>query len=69
MQQNFPNSSALLTPADRVTALIDSSTPYLWLPKSICEKFATALGLVYDDALNLYTFGGNDLTHDTLVKS
>jgi hypothetical protein len=65
---NFTNSSALLTPADRVTALIDSSTPYLWLPQSVCEKFATALGLVYDDVLNFYTFGGNDSTRDTLVK-
>ncbi len=66
---NFTNSSALLTMADRVTAIIDSSTPYLWLPESVCDKFATALGLVYDYALNLYTFGGNDSSHDSLVKS
>lgn len=63
------DSSAFLAPADRVTAIIDSSTPYLWLPEPICERFASALGLVYDDALELYTFGGNNSNHDALAKA
>lgn len=45
---------------------IDSSTPYLWLPETICEAFETALGLIYDDELQLYTFGPNPTQHDIL---
>jgi hypothetical protein len=66
---NLTNSAPLLTTSDRVNAIIDSQTPYLWLPQSVCERFASALGLIYDDALNLYTFGGNDSNHDNLAKS
>lgn len=66
---NLTNSAPLLTTADRVNAIIDSQTPYLWLPPSVCERFASSLGLVYDNALNLYTFGGNDSNHDILAKS
>jgi len=70
VSSNFSsNSSLLLTSADQVSAIIDSSTPYLWLPQAVCDRFATALGLVYDEALNLYTYGGNDSTRDTLNKS
>jgi hypothetical protein len=65
---NFTNSSPLLTTADRVNAIIDSSTPYLWLPQSVCDRFATALGLVYDNTLNLYTFGGNESHRDAIDK-
>jgi hypothetical protein len=39
------------------------------MPQSVCERFASALGLVYDDAINLYTFGGNDSNHENLAKS
>lgn len=45
---------------------IDSSTPYLWLPETICEAFERALGLTYDDELQLYTFGPNATQHDVL---
>ena len=37
------------------TALIDSSTPYLWLPTNICDQFADALNLTYNDTLDLFT--------------
>ena len=46
---------------------IDSSTPYLWLPETVCENFESALGLTYDDELQLYTFGPNATQHDVLV--
>lgn len=36
-------------------ALIDSTTPYLWLPDEICDTFAVALNLTYNDTLDLYT--------------
>lgn len=45
---------------------IDSSTPYLWLPETICEAFEGAFGLTYDDELQLYTFGPNATQHDVL---
>lgn len=37
------------------TAMIDSSTPYLWMPDSVCDNFAEALGLTYNSTLDLYT--------------
>ena len=48
---------------------IDSSTPYLWLPESMCDKFAQALGLHYDDGLELFTFGKNATQHQRLLDS
>ncbi|CRK41381.1 hypothetical protein BN1708_001758 [Verticillium longisporum] len=38
------------------TALIDSSTPFLWLPAQVCDEFADAFNLTYNDTLELYTF-------------
>jgi hypothetical protein len=52
----------LLAAGDGISVAIDSSTPFLWLPKSICERFAQALGLRYNDSLALYTFDGNVTT-------
>ncbi|KAM3456036.1 hypothetical protein MY3296_001905 [Beauveria thailandica] len=40
---------------DTFMALVDSTTPYLWLPESICESFASALNLTYNDTYKLYT--------------
>ncbi|KAK1988582.1 eukaryotic aspartyl protease [Colletotrichum cereale] len=37
------------------TAMIDSSTPYLWLPDAICDQFAQAFNLTYNSTFNLYT--------------
>jgi hypothetical protein len=60
---------SLLNAADRVTAIIDSSTPFLWLPATVCDRFASALGLTYNDSLNLYTFDSNESQHDILAAS
>ncbi|SPO06018.1 uncharacterized protein DNG_08707 [Cephalotrichum gorgonifer] len=35
-------------------ALIDSSTPYLWLPDIVCERFASALNLTLNQTLDAY---------------
>lgn len=59
----------LLNAADQVSAIVDSATPYLWLPQAVCERFAQSLGLVYDTSLNLYTFGTNATQHDILAAS
>jgi hypothetical protein len=60
------NSLQMLAPADGIYTIIDSSTPFLWLPKSVCDQFAKALGLTYNDTLELYTFDGNSSRHDDL---
>ncbi|KAI2635097.1 aspartic peptidase domain-containing protein [Xylaria nigripes] len=54
-------SSTLLTSFNEsLTATIDSSTPYLWLPPAICDRFAGALNLTWNDTLALYLFSGPD---------
>ncbi|KAF4123774.1 Eukaryotic aspartyl protease [Geosmithia morbida] len=37
------------------TALIDTSTPFLWFPDSVCESFSDALGLTWNETLDVYT--------------
>ncbi|KAG8407117.1 hypothetical protein J3458_020611 [Metarhizium acridum] len=37
------------------TAVIDTTTPYLWLPPALCDNFATALNLTYNETFQLYT--------------
>ncbi|KAM3069397.1 hypothetical protein ACMFMG_005503 [Clarireedia jacksonii] len=62
------NSINLVTTSDRISAIIDSSTPYLWLPPSVCNLFAAALGLTYNKTLNLYTFDANTSQHTNLSE-
>ena len=45
---------------DSITALIDSSTPFLWLPTEICERIASALDLVWREDLGVYVFENGD---------
>ncbi|RDL30347.1 Acid protease [Venustampulla echinocandica] len=66
---NWTSPVQLLSAADRVSAIIDSTTPYLWLPPSVCDRFAQTLGLSYNSSLELYTFDGNSSQHDVLQKS
>jgi hypothetical protein len=63
------NSINLLSKTDRISANIDSSTPYLWLPPIVCNRFAEALGLTYNKTLNLYTFDANTSQHTNLSES
>ncbi|KAK2589771.1 hypothetical protein QQS21_012552 [Conoideocrella luteorostrata] len=37
------------------TAVIDTTTPYLWLPSSVCDNFAKVLNLTYNNTFGLYT--------------
>lgn len=43
---NYTNSFA---------ALVDSTTPFLWLPPDACDAFASALNLTYSNTFDLYT--------------
>ncbi|KAI5463125.1 aspartic peptidase domain-containing protein [Mariannaea sp. PMI_226] len=36
-------------------AIIDSTTPYLWLPDDVCDRLADAFNLTYDTTFDLYT--------------
>lgn len=48
-------------------AIIDSSTPYLWLPDEACDQFAQALNLTYNSTFELYTISDDqyrDYTND-----
>jgi hypothetical protein len=36
---------------------VDSSTPFLWMPAKICDAFALALNLTYNETLQLYLYG------------
>lgn len=49
-------SKTLVNMDDSVTALIDSSTPYLWLPTAICDRFAASLNLTWREDLGVYIF-------------
>lgn len=62
------DSTTLLGPADVALYTIDSSTPYLWLPESVCARFEKELGLKYDENVRLYTFGGNSAQRDVLLN-
>ncbi|KAK1597289.1 eukaryotic aspartyl protease [Colletotrichum navitas] len=43
-------------------AMIDSSTPYLWLPDAICDQFAQAFNLTYNSTFELYTLTDGQYT-------
>ncbi|KAG5977701.1 hypothetical protein E4U55_006602 [Claviceps digitariae] len=45
----------LMTYDQTFTAIIDTSTPYLWLPSTVCDEFAHALNMSYNDTFGLYT--------------
>ncbi|KAL6717299.1 hypothetical protein ACLMJK_005214 [Lecanora helva] len=47
-----------------IHALIDSTTPYIWFPDSLCKYFEEAFGLSWDDAVQAYLI--NDTLHQEL---
>ena len=62
------NTQDLLLPAQADLFVIDSSTPFLWLPEAVCAQFERSLNLTYDDKLQLYTFRNASTQHDQLVN-
>ncbi|RMZ85553.1 hypothetical protein DV737_g574, partial [Chaetothyriales sp. CBS 132003] len=51
------NPRTLLNDSSAAIFTIDTSTPSLWLPSNVCDNFADALNLTYNDTLELYVFG------------
>jgi hypothetical protein len=47
-----------------ILAVIDSTLPYIWLPRESCDSFAEAFGLTFDEATELYIV--NDTIHKQL---
>ena len=54
------------TISEPISASIDSAVPEMWLSEGACAKFATELGLSYDDQTNFYTL--NSTTHARLAQ-
>jgi hypothetical protein len=48
-------------------ATLDSTMPYLYLPRTICDQFAKKLGLQFDEDTKLYTL--NDTQRDQNLQS
>ena len=65
---NWTNPQTLLDTFDSNLFVIDSSTPFLWLPETACDSFADALRLTYNDTLELYTYGSNSSIRDELIS-
>ena len=53
--------------SEGVLSLLDSTVPYLWLPRSSCEAFEEAFGISWDPIKNLYLV--NETIHDKLVET
>ncbi len=51
----------------RVTALIDTTLPFVWLPLSACQVFEQAFGLTWHDSKELYTI--DDSSHQQLLNT
>ncbi|GME48814.1 acid protease [Neofusicoccum parvum] len=45
---------------------IDSTVPHLWLPRGVCDNFAKALNLTYDEDQNYYLI--DDMAHEKLLE-
>lgn len=41
---------------ESVSAIIDTTTPYLWLPRSVCDRFAESFNLTWSDTFGVYLF-------------
>ncbi|KAH8894077.1 acid protease [Thozetella sp. PMI_491] len=46
----------LVAMKDSVVAVIDTSTPYLWMPTIACERFAALFNLTWSDDYGVYLF-------------
>lgn len=62
-------SQPLMGMNESVTAIIDTSTPYLWLPTAVCETFARYLDLQWNETLGVYVFSHGKQYTDYLGPS
>jgi len=53
------NPLTLLPGSEAAIFTIDSDTPFLWLPESVCDTVAQALNLTWNETIEVYTFADN----------
>ncbi|KAK5175210.1 uncharacterized protein LTR77_000347 [Saxophila tyrrhenica] len=58
---------SLLPDASSITTVIDSTISQMWLPADVCELFAEAFGLTYDETTGLYLV--KSAAHRELVQN
>ncbi|PHH74128.1 hypothetical protein CDD82_5092 [Ophiocordyceps australis] len=54
---------------DNFTAIIDSSTPHLWLPERVCKRFAALYDGRYNDTFDLFTMDPQKYLHHTTTTT
>jgi hypothetical protein len=62
--RSLANASGIADPV-----IVDSSTPFMWLPTAVCDEFATALNLTYNETLRTYLYPNTDAYHAFLNDS
>jgi hypothetical protein len=60
------NGTLSMVDNERILAPIDSSIPEIWLPKSVCDRFESAFGLVYHELSGRYVL--TDSARDRLQE-
>lgn len=60
--------TAILKTSDTsISAFIDSTTPYIYLPLYLCQQFEESFGLTWDSAVQAYLV--NDTLHSALLEN
>ncbi len=57
-------TTQLSTDNESISASVDSTTPYIWLPLNICQQFEEAFGITWDEGVQAYLV--NDTLHSAL---
>lgn len=60
-------TATLETSDTSISAFVDSTTPYIYLPLNLCEQFEESFGLIWDTAVQAYLV--NDTLHSTLLAN
>jgi hypothetical protein len=54
ISSTFGNGTSNTLLSSGIVATIDTNTQYLWLPRSVCDAFASTLGLTYFESADRY---------------
>ncbi|KAK3639111.1 hypothetical protein LTR56_012660 [Elasticomyces elasticus] len=65
--QNVFGGTLSLATEGSIAARIDSTVSHLWLPQAVCDSFANAFGLKYDNDTQLYLYA-NSSVHSQLLS-
>lgn len=65
-QDSFNGSISLIDTRSAIYVTVDFTVPHLWLPISVCDMFASAFHLEYDNTTDLYLV--NDTTRAELKE-